>query len=82
MHTQVVHWELPHSVNPGVPERDVNYHHTLMEQPWRSGLKPLNVVQPQGPSWTVRCCSPFPALYRSAPALQMLAASAGSASTC
>ena len=50
---QIVHMETPHSVNVKVPELDVNYHHTLQEQGWRGGLKPLNVVQPQGPSWQV-----------------------------
>ena len=40
-------------MNPKVPDLDVNYHHTLQEQGWRGGLRPLNVVQPQGPSFEV-----------------------------
>ena len=50
---QIVHMENPHTLNPKVPDLDVNYHHTLQEQGWRGGLKPLNVVQPQGPSFEV-----------------------------
>ena len=46
--------ELPHTVALQVPDRDVNYHHTLNNN-WRSGLKPLHVVQPDGPSFQVSC---------------------------
>lgn len=50
---QIVHMETPHTLNPKVPDLDVNYVPSLQEQGWRGGLKPLNVVQPQGPSFKV-----------------------------
>ena len=49
---QVVYMELPHAQPLEIAKRDVNYHHTLTDE-WRSGLKPLNVVQPEGPSFQV-----------------------------
>lgn len=36
-----------------IPSKDYNFHRSLMETPWRSGLKPLDVVQPEGPSFSV-----------------------------
>ncbi len=39
-----------------VPKADNNYHRNLMAKGWRDTIKPLNVVQPEGPSFTVRCC--------------------------
>lgn len=45
--------ELPHSLTLQVPERDVNYHSSLFSD-FRSGLRPLVVSQPQGPSFEVR----------------------------
>ncbi|KAF8068451.1 maoI [Scenedesmus sp. PABB004] len=42
-----------HSVPPAVPAADSNYHSELFPGPWRSDLKPLDVVQPEGPSFTV-----------------------------
>lgn len=36
-----------------VPMRDYNFHRTLMEGPWRGGMKPLDVVQREGPSFSV-----------------------------
>lgn len=47
---KVVHMELPHSLTLQVPERDVNYHSSLFSD-FRSGLRPLVVSQPQGPSF-------------------------------
>ncbi|GAX83474.1 hypothetical protein CEUSTIGMA_g10899.t1 [Chlamydomonas eustigma] len=32
---------------------DHNYHHQLCKAPWRTDLKPINVVQPEGPSFIV-----------------------------
>lgn len=37
-----------------VPKADSNYHRNLMNKPWRTSLKPLNIDQPEGPSFTVR----------------------------
>lgn len=33
--------------------RDANFHRELQERPWRTSLRPLDVVQPEGPSWHV-----------------------------
>ena len=46
-----------------VPQADNNYHRNLMDKGWRNTLKPLNIDQPEGPSFTVRptvtsCTSP------------------------
>ena len=41
------------SPSPPVPTKNVNYHHELCEKPSRTDLKPLNVVQPEGVSFTV-----------------------------
>ena len=37
-----------------VPQADNNYHRNLMNKGWRTTLKPLNIDQPEGPSFTVR----------------------------
>lgn len=51
---KVVHIDKPHGDNPPkVPDNDINYHKDLCEFPVRADLKPLNVVQPDGPSWTL-----------------------------
>ena len=44
-----------HKGNPVIPTLNSNFHTKLVEQErgWRTGLKPLNVVQPEGPSFTV-----------------------------
>lgn len=39
---------------PHIPDRNVNYHRNLMEKEWRTDLKPLNIVQPEGPSFVVQ----------------------------
>lgn len=31
-----------------------NFHRTLLDRPWRAGLKPLDIVQPEGPSFNVQ----------------------------
>lgn len=45
---------------PRMPTENYNYHHKLVDD-WRSDLKPLNVDQPEGPSFKVQhgacCCS-------------------------
>jgi len=40
-------------VPPKVPKADNNYHHELFPGPLRDDLKPFNVTQPEGPSFTV-----------------------------
>jgi len=37
---------------PKMPTENYNYHHKLVNE-WRSDLKPLNVDQPEGPSFQV-----------------------------
>lgn len=37
-----------------VPLGAADFSRHLMDRPWRQGLKPLHVVQPEGPSFTVR----------------------------
>ena len=37
-----------------MPTVDDNYHRNLQDKPWRSTLKPLNIDQPEGPSFKVR----------------------------
>ena len=37
-----------------VPKANNNYHRNLMDKGWRTSLKPLNIDQPEGPSFTVR----------------------------
>ena len=37
---------------PKMPTENYNYHHKLVEE-WRTDLKPLNVDQPEGPSFKV-----------------------------
>ena len=36
-----------------MPTVDDNYHRNLQDKPWRSTLKPLNIDQPEGPSFQV-----------------------------
>jgi primary-amine oxidase len=51
---KVVHVDSPHGdAPPAVPSLNVNYHRDLCELPPRTGLKPLNIEQPEGGSWTV-----------------------------
>ena len=40
---------------PELPTTDSNYHRDLLaeERPWRRDLRPLDVMQPEGPSYTV-----------------------------
>ena len=35
-----------------MPTENYNYHHKLVDE-WRTDLKPLNVEQPEGPSFKV-----------------------------
>ena len=50
---QVVHIDLPYkSQTPEVPSANNNYHRNLHRE-WRADLKPLNVEQPEGPSFEV-----------------------------
>ena len=51
---QVVHMDKPHKDKaPKMPTENYNYHHKLVND-WRTDLKPLNVDQPEGPSFKVR----------------------------
>ena len=36
-----------------IPATDANFHRDLLARPHRTSLRPLDVVQPEGPSWTV-----------------------------
>lgn len=38
---------------PKIPEMDLNYHRDLLTQPLRTDLAPLDVVMPNGPSFTI-----------------------------
>jgi len=50
---QVVHMDKPHQDKPPkMPTENYNYHHKLVNE-WRTDLKPLNVDQPEGPSFQV-----------------------------
>lgn len=51
---KVVQW-WHHKANPIIPTLNSNFHTKLVDQErgWRTGLKPLNVVQPEGPSFSV-----------------------------
>lgn len=49
---KVVHIDMQKAA-PTIPAKDSNYHQNLQDQPWRDDIKPLNVVQPEGPSFTV-----------------------------
>ena len=42
-----------------MPTKDDNYHRNLQDKPWRNTLKPLNIDQPEGPSFQVlkTCCN-------------------------
>ena len=50
---QVVRIDKQYEIPPQIPDLNVNYHRNLMEKEWRTGLKPLNIVQPEGPSFAV-----------------------------
>ncbi len=53
---QVVCIDQQHGESPTpLPDADFNYHSELSgeERPWRTDLKPLNIVQPEGPSFKV-----------------------------
>lgn len=49
LHTKRVVRIDQHSVPPPVPAVDNNYHAQLFPGPWRSDIKPLDVLQPEGP---------------------------------
>ncbi|KAI3429769.1 hypothetical protein D9Q98_010082 [Chlorella vulgaris] len=38
---------------PQIPSTNMNYHRDLCEVPFRSDIKPLDIVQPQGACWTI-----------------------------
>eukprot|EP01025_Chloroclados_australasicus_P031457 TRINITY_DN3179_c0_g5_i1.p1 TRINITY_DN3179_c0_g5~~TRINITY_DN3179_c0_g5_i1.p1 ORF type:complete len:672 (-),score=75.87 TRINITY_DN3179_c0_g5_i1:433-2448(-) len=44
--------DIPETVTP-IPEKNVNYHRKHLEVPFRQDLKPLNIVQPEGPSFKI-----------------------------
>ena len=53
---QVVCIDQQHGESPTpLPDADFNYHSELSgeERPWRTDLKPLDIVQPEGPSFKV-----------------------------
>ncbi|GAQ81207.1 Copper amine oxidase [Klebsormidium nitens] len=50
---KIVRIDKQYEAPPHIPDRNVNYHRNLMEKEWRTDLKPLNIVQPEGPSFTV-----------------------------
>ena len=50
---QIVRVDKHYDVPQAVPDININYHRNLMEKEWRSGLKPLHIVQPEGPSFNV-----------------------------
>lgn len=53
---QVVCIDRQHGESPTpLPDADFNYHSELSgeERPWRTDLKPLNILQPEGPSFKV-----------------------------
>jgi primary-amine oxidase len=51
---KVIHIDQPYGDNPPpIPTKNINYHRDLCEKPVRTDLKPLNVVQPDGVSFTV-----------------------------
>ncbi len=51
---QVVHIDKPYGDSPPkIPSTNINYHRDLCEAPFRTDVKPLNVVQPEGACWTV-----------------------------
>lgn len=52
-HVQIVRIDKQYEIPPSIPQLDVNYHRKLMEKGWRTGLKPLSIIQPQGPSFSV-----------------------------
>ena len=41
-----------------MPTQDDNYHRNLQDKPWRTSLKPLNIDQPEGPSFQVEPVNP------------------------
>ena len=49
-----------------MPTKDDNYHRTLQDKPWRNTLKPLNIDQPEGPSFQVLCTSRNPSFFSDA----------------
>ncbi|GFR44735.1 hypothetical protein Agub_g6063 [Astrephomene gubernaculifera] len=50
---KVIHIDM-YSRPPPVPTTPANYHPTLADRPPRTDLRPLHVVQPQGPSFSLR----------------------------
>jgi hypothetical protein len=52
---KVIRIDQPHGDNPPkIPMECVNYHSDLCEYPVRTDLKPLNIIQPEGGSWTIK----------------------------
>ena len=56
---QIVKIECAWKGQPPFAKQDFNYHHKLVG-PTRADIKPLNILQPEGPSFTVS--SSLPAL--------------------
>eukprot|EP01041_Mallomonas_annulata_P010298 gene10298-21497_t len=51
---KVIHIDEPYPNNPPqTPTQRINYHHKLCEIPLRTDLKPLHILQPDGPSFIV-----------------------------
>lgn len=53
MGLQIVRIDKQHDIPPHIPDLNFNYHRNLMEKEWRTGLRPLHIAQPDGPSFTV-----------------------------
>mmetsp|Transcript_39335 Transcript_39335/g.87541 ORF Transcript_39335/g.87541 Transcript_39335/m.87541 type:complete len:691 (-) Transcript_39335:902-2974(-) len=49
----VVHIDMMKGQVPKVPAACSNYHRDLQDKPFRGDIKPLHIVQPQGPSFSV-----------------------------
>ena len=54
---QIVKIECAWKGQPPFAKQDFNYHHKLVG-PTRSDIKPLNILQPEGPSFTVSLSLP------------------------
>ena len=44
---QIVRIDKQYEIPPAIPDLNVNYHRNLMEKGWRTGLRPLTIVQPE-----------------------------------
>lgn len=48
----MVHVDKPYKTPPPVPAKDMNYHRSLFDGAWRSDIKPLDIIQAEGPSFS------------------------------